>query len=57
MIALIALCLALGTWFGTALVWFQVDGPIFPLGLRLWRAATWLPFTLLPVWCWRWMIR
>ncbi len=57
MIALIALCLALGTWFGTALVWFQVDWPVFPIGLRLWRAATWFPFTLLPVWCWRWIGR
>lgn len=52
MIALLAF--VLGLWLGTGWVWFRGEGHVHPFGLRIYRAATWLPCTVLPVWAWFW---
>lgn len=50
----VILTFILGLWIGTGWVWFKGERGMQPLGLRIYRAVTWLPCTVLPSWAWFW---
>lgn len=42
----LALLFILPVWAYTAAWWFDLDGGVKSRRLRLWRAATWLPWSI-----------
>lgn len=54
-IILAALAIILLAWIVSAVFWWCVDCPSLPLLLRLWRAFTFVPYSILPQCTWRWI--
>jgi hypothetical protein len=49
------LAFVLGAWVGSGLLWWKIDCNDLSPRRRLWRAVTYMPFLILPAWCWRWL--